>query len=135
MKVSSLYSMTVIPISKVQVSRVPRRNASIVSKAVQIIRIHGQQRPLIIDSNYRLLSDAVAYVALKESNYRLVWTFMLKNPSPDAIRAVSRLMDCSVAMRRETIAFNAALRAVGRIVSPDVRILADELLPFLIAGR
>jgi hypothetical protein len=125
----------VLPLSRIQVSRsrLRRKNVAALREAMQVIRKYGQHRPLIIDSDYQLLSDTVSYLALKALNYEFVKTFELTNPSPAAVRAVGRLLDCSEAMRRQTTAFNAALASLDRIAELDVQYLVLELLPVVIA--
>jgi ParB-like chromosome segregation protein Spo0J len=125
----------IVPLSRIQVSRsrLRRKNVAAVREAIQAIRKDGQQRPLIIDPDYQLLSDTTSYLALKALNYEFAKTFKLTSPSPTAIRAVDRLLDCCEAMRRQTAAFNAALASLGHIAELDVQYLVLELLPVVIS--
>lgn len=125
----------VVPFFRIQISRprLRRKNVLALRETTQAIRKYGQLRPLIIDPDYQLLSDTTYYLALKALNYEFVKTFELTNPSPAAVHAVSRLLDCTEAMRRQTVAFNAALAYVGRIAELDVKYFLLELLPVVIA--
>jgi hypothetical protein len=129
------FDTKIVSLSRIQVSRsrLRRKNVAAQREAIQAIRKHGQPRPLIVGPDYQLLSDTTSYLALKALNYEFVKTFKLTNPSPAAVRAVGRLLDCSEALRRQTAAFNAALASLGRIAELDVQYLVLELLPVVIA--
>jgi hypothetical protein len=97
------------------------------------IRSEGQQRPLLIDPDGRLLSDTASYFALKALSYDLVKVVTLTDRSQVAVRAVGWLLDRYEAIRRETIAFNAALASLDHVLDIDTRVLVLDLLPVMIA--
>jgi hypothetical protein len=131
---SSALKTSTVRFSKIQVSR-PRlrcKNATALHKAMQVIHRSGQQRPLIIDPDGWLLSDTTSYLALKALKYDFVKVFTLANPSPVAVRAVSRLLIRWVAIRSEAVAFNAALASLDGLLEIDTQELVLELVPVVI---
>jgi hypothetical protein len=130
-----LLTKKIIPLSKIQVSRSKLRckNVAAKRKAMQAIRNDGQQCPLIVDPDGQLLSDTTSYLALKALDYDLVKVVTLKDPSPVVVRAVGRLLDRWEAIRREAVAFNAALASLDGILKTGTRELVLDLLPVALA--
>jgi hypothetical protein len=129
------FKTTTIPLSKIQAPnyRQSRKNIAAQRKAMQAIRRGGQQRPLIIAPDGRLLSDTASYLALKALDYDVVKVFTLMIPSPAAVHAIGRLLDRCEAIRREAAAFNAALGSLDSMLEIGAQDVALELLPVVIA--
>lgn len=125
----------IIPLSRIQLSRSQLRGKNFAArrKAMLAIRSDGQQHPLLIDPDGRLLSDTASYFALKALNYDFVKVLPLTDPSPVAVEAVGRWMELCAAIRRETVAFNAALASLDHIVDIGARGLVLDLVPVVIA--
>lgn len=130
----------IVPFSRVQVptSRLRRKNAAAVREAMHLIRKYGQPRPLIVGPDYHLLSDTVAYLALKAARYDIVKVFQVTDTSPTVVRALDRLLVCAEVINRQAEGFNAALESLlaslDRIEELDVPEFVRELLPVMITG-
>jgi hypothetical protein len=131
---ASVLKTSTIRFSKIQVSRSRLRykNTAALHKAMQAIRRSGQQRPLIIDPDGRLLSDTVSYLALKALGYVVVEVFTLVDTSPTMVRVIARLFDCCDAIRHEVASFNAALASLDSILKTGTQELVLDLLPVVI---
>lgn len=133
-------NIKIVPLSRVQVStsRLRRKNAAAVREATRLIRKYGPPRPLIVGPDYRLLSDTVAYLALKTVRYDLVKVFQVTDTSPTVVRAVGRLLVCAEIINRQAEGFNAALAclmaSLDRVEELDISDFVRELLPVKITG-
>ena len=129
------FKTKIIPLSSIQVSRSRLRCAKVSAnrKAIQAIRKDGQQRPLIIDQDGRLLADTASYLALKALGYYAAKVLTLAEPSPVVVRAIARLLDRGDAIRREAVAFNSALASLDSILVTGTRELVLHLSPVVIA--
>jgi hypothetical protein len=128
------FNTKIVPLSKIQVSRSRlRKNSAAKRRATLAIRNNGQQRPLIIDPDGRLLADTASYLALKTLGYDNAKVLTLENPSPMRVRAVVRLLDRCKVIRDEAAAFNAALASLDTILETGTRELVLNLLPVVIA--
>jgi len=126
----------IVLFSRIQVSHplLRRKNVAAQHRATHAIRKYGQRRPLIIDPSYQLLADTASFLALKALDYDFVKVFTLTNPSPAAIRAVGRVLDCCAAISREAADFNSALASLSGTCSELATYsLILELLPVVIA--
>ena len=134
------FKTKIVPISRIQVSpsRLRRNNSAAVHEVVHLIRKYGQPRPLIVDSDYRLRSDTVSYLALKAERYDVVKVLQVTVTSPAVVRAVGRLLVCAEVINRQAEGFNAALASLlaslERIEELDVPEFVRELLPVMITG-
>ncbi len=125
----------IVPLCKIQVSRsrLLRKNVAAQREATYAIRKIGQQCPLIIGPDYRLLTDTVSYLALKALNYDLVKVVQVLDTSPAAVRAVGRVLDCYVTISGQTAEFNRALAALSRTSGFGIKQLILGLWPVVIA--
>ena len=133
---TSVLKTSTIRLSEIQVSgsRLRYKNTAALHKAMQTIRRSGQQRPLIIDPDRRLLSDTVSYLALKALEYGVVEVFTLVDTSPVAVRCVSRLLDRCDAIRRETASFNEALASLDGILNVATGELVLDFWPVMLVN-
>jgi hypothetical protein len=125
----------IVPFSRIQVSpsRLRRKNIAALREAMHKIRKYGQQRPLIIDPDRRLLTDTASYLALKALDYDFVKVLTLTDPSPATVRALGRVLDCYATINRQAAEFNSALTALSRISRFGIKELILGLWPVVIA--
>lgn len=125
----------IVPFCRIEVSRsrLRHKNVAALREATQAIRKYGQQRPLIVGPEYRLLSDTISYLALKAARYDLVKVFQVMDTSPAAVRAVGSVLDCYVKISRQAAEFNSALASLAGISGLGNQSLILELLPVVIA--
>lgn len=125
----------IVTLSQIQVSRsrLRRKNVAAQREATYAIRKNGQQCPLIIGPDYRLLTGTVSYLALKALNYDLVKVVQVMDTSPAAVRAVGRLLNCYVTISGQAAEFNCALTALSRASGFGIKELILGLWPVVIA--